>query len=183
MNDLRTFNENLRKDVTYDNVKSHKKSAFHLLYRRYIFRKATERMGWRGGGGWGEIDPASGFTVKLNPINIALLLQEATQQYWERIIEQNVVITMFTATWASFAFLSSRVFSVSWTQYSAKIRQILSVTSDHHCRKQFRFLVWKCFFPNYTTCIKIRVYNYFNLPYFMSSIIERLYKPIFYKSF
>ena len=38
-------------------------------------------MGWRGGGGWGEIDPASGFTVKLNPINIALLLQEATQQY------------------------------------------------------------------------------------------------------
>ena len=81
MNDLRTFNENLRKDVTYDNIKSHKKSGFHLLYRRYIFRKATERMGWRGGGGWGEIDPVSGFRIKLNPINIALLLQEATEQY------------------------------------------------------------------------------------------------------
>ena len=86
MNDLRTFNENLRKDVTYDNIKSHKKSGFHLLFRRYIFRKATERMGWKGGRGGGvgvkcEIDPVSGFRIKLNPINIALLLQEATEQY------------------------------------------------------------------------------------------------------
>ena len=34
------LNEILRKDVTYDNIKSHKKSGTHPLSRRYIFGKA-----------------------------------------------------------------------------------------------------------------------------------------------
>ena len=42
MNDLRNFNEIFRKDVTYDNIKSHKKPGFHPLFRRYIFRKSTK---------------------------------------------------------------------------------------------------------------------------------------------
>ena len=37
LNGLRNFNENLRKDVTYDNIKSRKKPGFHPLFRRYIF--------------------------------------------------------------------------------------------------------------------------------------------------
>ena len=45
LNELRNFNEIFRKDVTYDNIKSHKKPAFHPLFRGYIFRKTT------GGGG------------------------------------------------------------------------------------------------------------------------------------
>ena len=42
MNDLRNFNEIFRKDVTYDNIKSHKKSWFHPLCRRYVFGKTTD---------------------------------------------------------------------------------------------------------------------------------------------
>ena len=37
LNSLRNFNENLRKDVTYDNLKSRKKPGFHPLFRRYFF--------------------------------------------------------------------------------------------------------------------------------------------------
>ena len=37
LNGLRNFNENLRKDVTYDNLKSRKKPGFHPLFRRYFF--------------------------------------------------------------------------------------------------------------------------------------------------
>ena len=37
LNSLRNFYENLRKDVTYDNLKSRKKPGFHPLFRRYIF--------------------------------------------------------------------------------------------------------------------------------------------------
>ena len=29
-------------DVTYDNMKSHKKPGFHPLFKRYTFRKTTE---------------------------------------------------------------------------------------------------------------------------------------------
>ena len=80
MNDLRTFNENLRKDVTYDNIKSHKKSGFHLLFRRYIFRKATERMGWRG----------EGVGVKLTlPADLGLT---KSNQYWFIIAGSNTTI-------------------------------------------------------------------------------------------
>ena len=32
LNDLRNFNEIFRKDVTYDNIKSHKKPVFHPLF-------------------------------------------------------------------------------------------------------------------------------------------------------
>ena len=38
---MRNFNETFRKDVPYDNVKSHKKLGFHPLFRRYIFQKTT----------------------------------------------------------------------------------------------------------------------------------------------
>ena len=40
---LEEFNEIFRKDVTYGNIKSHKKPGFHPLFRRYIFRKSTGR--------------------------------------------------------------------------------------------------------------------------------------------
>ena len=40
--DLRSLNEIFRKDVTYDNVRSHKKLGLHPLSRRYIFEKTTE---------------------------------------------------------------------------------------------------------------------------------------------
>ena len=35
------FNETFRKDVTYDNIKSHKKPGIQPLSRRYIFGKTT----------------------------------------------------------------------------------------------------------------------------------------------
>ena len=38
---MRKFDEIFRKDVSYDHIKSHKKPGFHLLFRRYIFRKAV----------------------------------------------------------------------------------------------------------------------------------------------
>ena len=41
LKNLRNFNEIFRKDVTYGNIKIHKKSGLHLLSRRYIFGKAT----------------------------------------------------------------------------------------------------------------------------------------------
>ena len=41
LNDQRNFNEILRKDATYDNVRSHKKAELHPVTRRYIFRKTT----------------------------------------------------------------------------------------------------------------------------------------------
>ena len=41
LNNLRNFNEICRKDVNYDNIKSHKKPGFHPLFRRNIFRKTT----------------------------------------------------------------------------------------------------------------------------------------------
>ena len=37
LSDLRNFNEIFRKDVTYDNIKSHKKPGFHPLFSRYIY--------------------------------------------------------------------------------------------------------------------------------------------------
>ena len=40
----RSFNKIIRKDVNYDNIKSHKKAELHPLSIRYIFGKTT--------GGW-----------------------------------------------------------------------------------------------------------------------------------
>ena len=45
LNDLRNFNEIFRKDVTYDNIKSHKKPGLHPVPEKHIFGKIT------GGGG------------------------------------------------------------------------------------------------------------------------------------
>ena len=41
MNNLSNFNEIFRKDVTYDEIKSHKKPVFHPLFSRYIFGETT----------------------------------------------------------------------------------------------------------------------------------------------
>ena len=41
LNDLPNFNEVFRKDVTYNNINSHKKSEFHLLFKKYIFRNPS----------------------------------------------------------------------------------------------------------------------------------------------
>ena len=38
---MRTFNEIFRKDVAYNNNKTHKKAGFHSLSRKHIFRKNT----------------------------------------------------------------------------------------------------------------------------------------------
>ena len=86
--------------------------------------------------------------------------------------------SLVTATCASFTFLNSRVFSVLGQSTS----QILNVTNDHSCRIQFRFFSGlKMVFSklsqlDMTACIKNCVCNNFNLRYFMSSIIESLYK-------
>ena len=47
---MKNFNEIFRKDVTYNNIKSHKKSGLHPLSKRYIFGNTT--------GGEGQIKPA-----------------------------------------------------------------------------------------------------------------------------
>ena len=44
---MSNFNEILRKDVTYDNIKIHKKAGLHPLSRRCILEKTTG----------GQIDP------------------------------------------------------------------------------------------------------------------------------
>ena len=41
LNDSRNLNEIFKKDVVYDNIKSHKKAEFHPLPRKYIFGKVT----------------------------------------------------------------------------------------------------------------------------------------------
>ena len=51
------FNELLLKNVTHNNVKSHKKTGRHTRSRKYIFGKTI-------GEGVGQIDPASFFRVK-----------------------------------------------------------------------------------------------------------------------
>ena len=65
---MRHFNENFRKDVTYDNIKSHTKPGLHPLSRRCIFAKTT---GDGGGGGKGaHNDPSSLLSVKKENQNI-----------------------------------------------------------------------------------------------------------------
>ena len=39
LKDLRNFKEIFRKDIAYNDIKSHKKPGFLLLFRRYIFGK------------------------------------------------------------------------------------------------------------------------------------------------
>ena len=91
--------------------------------------------------------------IKLNPSNITLLLQEATQKYWKLTVYWTkccnlfLPLSLFTATCASFVFLNRSFFS-SWTQSSADFLRILNVTSDHSGHKYFHFLVWKWFSPS-----------------------------------
>ena len=47
LNDLRKLNEIFWEDVTYDNIKSHKKQELHLDFRRYIFRKTAGELNLR----------------------------------------------------------------------------------------------------------------------------------------
>ena len=41
LNDLRNINEIFRRDVTYDNIKSHKRAGPHHLSEKYLFEKTT----------------------------------------------------------------------------------------------------------------------------------------------
>ena len=45
LNDLSNYNDIFRKEVAYDNTKSHKKSGFHSFSRKHIFRKTTVEGG------------------------------------------------------------------------------------------------------------------------------------------
>ena len=45
LNDLSNFNEIFRKDVTHDNIKSHKKPGLYPLSRRSSFGKTTGGRG------------------------------------------------------------------------------------------------------------------------------------------
>ena len=51
---MRNFNDIFREDVTYNNIKSHKKLGFRILSRRYTFRSGEEE-------GWGQIDTPAAF--------------------------------------------------------------------------------------------------------------------------
>ena len=44
MNDLRKFNEIFRKDVTYDNIKSHKKQGFTLSPQPGLFKVKLHKL-------------------------------------------------------------------------------------------------------------------------------------------
>ena len=46
---MTNFNGIFRKDVTYDNIKSHKKPGLHPLSRRYIFGKTIGGVGVKRG--------------------------------------------------------------------------------------------------------------------------------------
>ena len=50
LTNLRNFNEF---QLTYDNIKSHKKAGLHPLFRKHIFGKTTQ-----GGGGQSDHYPA-----------------------------------------------------------------------------------------------------------------------------
>ena len=64
-----------RKDVPYDNFKSHKKPGFHHLFRRYNFQKTT--------GEGGQIDPPSAVLGLSLPLllNLHHLTVIPTRQY------------------------------------------------------------------------------------------------------
>ena len=116
--------------------------------------------------------------VKLSPSNIALLLQQATQKYGKLKVYWTMLLSLLSLLFLCLLLLvlpapfSTAEFFSSWRHSSAESLKILNVTSDHSCHKYFLFLVWK--WLEITTCIKNRVYNNFNLCYFMSSIIESL---------
>ena len=65
---MRHFNENFRKDVTYDNIKSHTKPGLHPLSLEDAFLQKPQR-GW-GGGGVAQNDPSSLLSVKKENKNI-----------------------------------------------------------------------------------------------------------------
>ena len=80
MNDLSNFNEILRKDVPYDNIKSHRKPGFHPFFRRYIFWEIT---------GGGQFDsspppPSSHFSVK----NVFLIKKRQRDKETDREIKK-----------------------------------------------------------------------------------------------
>ena len=64
-NDLRNFNKTFRKDVTYDNIKSHKKTGFHPLYETCIFGKTT---------GIVQTDPLGFSGISKKPKNFSKIL-------------------------------------------------------------------------------------------------------------
>ena len=130
-----------------------KKSAFFIkfiLSEKNIFKR----------------EPNFSRHIKLNPTNIALLLQRQHKVIENRLLNKMLLsVSVLLSVYCDLRFLRLRQrqsFSSSCTHYSAKLRRFLNSTSDHSCRIYFRFL-------NITACIKNRVYNNFNLRYFMSS--------------
>ena len=61
---MRNSNEIFKKDVTYNNTKSHKKAGFRHLFRRYIFRKTT---------GGVKLAPPAVLGLKASPSKFRLL--------------------------------------------------------------------------------------------------------------
>ena len=49
LNDTMNFNEIFRKNVTYDNIKSHQKSGLHPLSRKYNFGRTIEGVKYTPG--------------------------------------------------------------------------------------------------------------------------------------
>ena len=47
---MRNFNEVFRKNVVYDNIKSHKKTGFHPLTRKDLFRNPPAFLGLKNVG-------------------------------------------------------------------------------------------------------------------------------------
>ena len=100
-----------------------------------------------------------------------------------QIIEQNLVLSLpfplFTPTSASCRLPEWKSFFISWTQHSV----------NFNCHK-WSFVPYIVLFSglkmvfsklsqlDITACIKNCVYNNFNLHYFMSSIVECLYRSL-----
>ena len=96
-------------------------------------------------------------------------------------VEQNPVLllpfSLFSVTCASWCLPHWQSFFISWTQYSTNFEHhkwsfVLNIVS--FCGLKLVFS--KLSLLDITACTKNCVYNNFNLCYFMSSIIEILYK-------
>ena len=92
---MRNFNEIFRKDVTYDNIKSHKKPGLHPLSEKCIFGKTT---GWGG-----QIDPPllhSLYRVnKIDPVTDVSLAFSKTLSNKSDRNKKLLIETPYISTW------------------------------------------------------------------------------------
>ena len=81
---MRNFNEIFRKDVTYDNIKSHKKPGFHLSVEDTFFEKPQ-----RGG----QIDLPSRFVVNAHDnIVISKFFKAKMTGYSDKFVRPLVLV-------------------------------------------------------------------------------------------